>query len=210
MSCQVLSKNSITDKEYLELMIKHHNVAIRINELALFSSDNDYILDYARRSKAREEDEMLFMQTSLRTMPNIQSNTACGCERDVPSSPLDHSYPDLFKCHQCNEADFNTPPNPKVDLNMTGVNGTCSNTFALKQTDMISDSDFVKQMISYHNTAVELSKLLIRSTKEPRLFVLAQTIIADQQKEMFELNYLQNNLYNWKNMIPKSFQCNNK
>jgi uncharacterized protein (DUF305 family) len=205
MSCQVLSKDSITDKEYLELMIKHRNVAIRMDELVLFSSDNDYILDYARRSKARQEDEMLFMQTSLRTMPNIQSNTSCGCDRDVPSTPLDHAYPDLFDCHQCNEADFSSPPNPKVELNM---NGSCSNTFALKPSDMISDSDYVKHMVSHNNTAVELSKLLLRSTKEPRLFVLAQTVIADQQKEMFELNYLQNNLYNWKNMIPKSFQCN--
>jgi uncharacterized protein (DUF305 family) len=178
MSCQVLSKNSIDDKEYLEMMIKHHKVAIRLNEMALYSYNNDYILDYARRSKAREEDEVVFMETSLRTLPNIQSNKSCGCERNIVSTPFDHAYPGLFNCLKCNDADFAQPANPKVNLNMSNQDGHCSNTFSLNPADRISDSDYVKHMVSHHNSAVELSKLMVRSTKEPRLFVLAQTIIA--------------------------------
>jgi uncharacterized protein (DUF305 family) len=204
MSCQVLSKNSIDDKEYLEMMIKHHKVAIRLNEMALYSSDNDYILDYARRSKARQEDKIVFMETSLKTLPNIQGNNSCGCERDIIDTPFEYAYPGLFNSLKCNDKDFMEPAKPKLDLNMNNQDGYCSNTFSLNPVDRISDNDYVKHMVSHHNSAVQLSKLLVRSTKEPRLFVLAQTIISDQNKEMFELNYLQNNIYNWKNMIPQS------
>ena len=54
-------------------------------------------------------------------------------------------------------------------------------------------------MVSHHKSGLYLAKLLLKSTKEPRLLLLAQTIILDQEKEMFLLNNLYSCIkYNWR------------
>jgi hypothetical protein len=57
-------------------------------------------------------------------------------------------------------------------------------------------------MISHHNTALELSKLVIVSTKNSQILALAQIINLDQSKEIFELYFLEKSLNNyWRNFI---------
>ena len=50
------------------------------------------------------------------------------------------------------------------------------------------DSEYVAHMISHHNTALELSELIIVSTKNSQILTLEQLIILDQSKEIFELD----------------------
>jgi uncharacterized protein (DUF305 family) len=59
-------------------------------------------------------------------------------------------------------------------------------------------------MISHHNTALELSKLIIESTKNNQILALAETINLEQSKEIFELYFLEKSLNNhWRNsFIP--------
>lgn len=52
----------------------------------------------------------------------------------------------------------------------------------------MTDSEYVTHMISHHNTALELSELIIVSTKNSQILTLAQLIILDQSKEIFELD----------------------
>lgn len=203
MSCQVLSKNKISNKEFLELMIRHHMNTIRMCELALLSSNNDYILNYARKIKGRQEDELFIMNRSLVSMPNIQNDTSCGCERSVVADSLEFTYPKIFAEVKCNESDFAIMKPINTETISYNIHGKCNNI--IKTNEKISDCDFVDNMFMHLKSAVELATILIRSTKEPRLFVLAQTIIADETKEMFELTFLKNNLYNWKKMIPNKF-----
>ena len=62
-----------------------------------------------------------------------------------------------------------------------------------------SEKEYVDHMVAHHKSGVDLAKLLLKSTKEPRLLLLAQTIILDQEKEMFQLNFLYNCIkYNWR------------
>lgn len=203
MSCNILSNNKISNKDFLETMIKHHNVAIKMNNLLLMTSSNDYLLDYARRNKARQEDEIIIMKRSLNTLPNIQNYTSASNERDLLSNGLNVGYSDLYADVKCENSDFIEPSKLEVILSSVNEHGVCVNNAISKEN--ISDSEYVDHMISHHNSAVALSKLLIKSTNEPRLFVLAQTIVADQQKDMFELAFLKNNLYNWKTVIPQKF-----
>jgi len=57
-------------------------------------------------------------------------------------------------------------------------------------------------MISHHNTALELSKLIIVSTQNSQILTLAQTINLEQSKEIFELYFLEKSLDNyWKNNL---------
>lgn len=215
MSCKALSNDKISNKDFLEMMIKHNNVSIRLSNTVLQSSDNDFILDYARRIKDRHSDQSHFMSKLLKSlpaaqmMPNAQMNISWGFERYIPASNLDVSCPSVFgKVAACNDSDFDdvSPYAPGNTLTMETKEG-CVNNIVPKET--IADCDYVTHMFSHHNSAIMLAKLLLKSTKEPRMFVLGQTIVEDQNKEMFELNYLKNNLYNWKNMIPQTF-CDDK
>jgi len=204
MSCQVLSKPKITNKEYLELMIKHHKVAIRLSELALFHSNNDFILDFARKNKSKFEDENVFMEKLLHSLPNPQNEAVCGCSRSVFSSNLQSTYPNLFKdVLACRDSDFE-PNKIRVKAYTYNDHVVCHNN--ILSIDFISDCDYVSHMFAHCKSAIELSLLLLKSTKEPKLFVIAQTIISDKNKDMFALNYLKNNLYNWKSIIPQNFE----
>jgi hypothetical protein len=203
MSCTVLSKDTISNKEFLELMIRHHTNTIRMCDLALLSSNNDYILNYARKIKGRQEDELFIMNRSLLSMPNIQNDTSCGCDRNTAANSLQFSYPKIFANTECIESDFAVSKPLDTEVVSYNVHGMCNNI--IKVNENISDCDFVDNMFMHLKSAVELAQLLLQSTKEPRLFVLAQTIIADENKEMFELTFLKNNLYNWKKLIPTKF-----
>ena len=171
--------------------------------LALSSSNNDYILNYARKIKGRQEDELFIMNRSLVSMPNIQNDTSCGCERSITSDTLEFTYPKIFAVTKCNESNFDVAKPIDSQVISYNINGMCNNIVKVNET--ISDCNFVDNMFMHLKSAVELARILLRSTKEPRLFVLAQTIIADEMKEMFELTFLKNNLYNWKKLIPNKF-----
>jgi len=75
-------------------------------------------------------------------------------------------YPNVFKNLTCDESHFNFHPHK------------------------MSDSMYIKHMISHHNTALELSKLIIKSTTNQQILVLAQIISLDQTKEIFYLSTL--------------------
>ena len=63
----------------------------------------------------------------------------------------------------------------------------------------LTEKEYVDHMVAHHKSGLDLAKLLLKSTKEPRLLLLAQTIILDQEKEMFQLNFLYNCIkYNWR------------
>jgi uncharacterized protein (DUF305 family) len=204
MSCSVLSKDKISNKEYLELMIKHHINTVRMCDIVSFTSNNDFILDYARRIKSNQNNEIFFMKKFFNFLPNIQNDDpSCGCERNVLGSEISNAYPGIFDGSYCNESDFATLPPLNQIINSENVSGMCNNN--VKINEKMSDCEFVDKMFLHFKSAIELSKLLIKSTKEPRLFALAQTIITNEEKDMFEITFLKNNLYNWKNLIPNKF-----
>jgi uncharacterized protein (DUF305 family) len=85
------------------------------------------------------------------------------------------NYPIVFQNLKCGESHFKF--NHHDNHNMT-------------------DSEYVTHMIAHHNTALELSNLIIVSTKNSQILALAQLIILDQSKEFFELFFLEKSLNN--------------
>ncbi len=203
MSCAILNQPSISNRNYIELLIRHHKVAIKLSETVLFSSDNDFILDYARRIKAKYSDENVYLEKLLLSLPNAQNQSHCGCNRSPIYTNLEATYPGIFNNVRCVDSDFNDVPKLEIQCSSKNMGGVCHNTVIT--LEKITDCEYVTNMFSHMKSSVDLSKLLLKSTNEPKLFVIAQTIIADAPKEMFKLNYLKNNLYNWKDMIPQNF-----
>jgi uncharacterized protein (DUF305 family) len=82
-------------------------------------------------------------------------------------------YPIIFQNLDCDESHFNMDQHLNHNMN---------------------DLQYVKHMISQHNTALELSKLIIVSTKNSQILAIAQIIKLEQTKEMFELYFLEKSL----------------
>ena len=63
MSCNILNKKVINDKEFLETMIAHHQAAISMSEIISKSSNNDIILTIARNIIFNQNKEIFLMKT---------------------------------------------------------------------------------------------------------------------------------------------------
>lgn len=204
MSCDILSKDSISDKEFLELMTRHHNVAIKMSKIIQMNSQDDYILHYARKVIYNQTMEVNLMEILLISLPNIQNDKFCIQERNLISGRINELYPGIFSNAKCDNSHFEDIGNTPVQLNeMTHYQVLSENVkmnHHMNDNHLLTNKDYVDHMISHHQSGLDLSKLVLKSTQEPRIFMLAQNIILDQEKEMFELSHLLNCAkYSWRN-----------
>lgn len=206
MSCKILSKDSISDKEFLELMIKHHNVAIKMSQLIQMNSSDDYILNYARRVIYNQSMEVNLMERLLKSLPNVQNEKSCNCGNSLISTKVDELYPGIFSNAKCDNTHFenfgNTPLQMTMDSDYELLPSKQIEGFVqvnLDENHKLTDKEYVDHMVAHHKSGVELAKLVLKTTKEPKILVLAQNIVLDQEKEMFELVYLYNCIkYTWR------------
>ena len=159
---------------FLKTMILHHQAAIDMSKLINKSSTNDEILAIARNIIFNQTNEIYFMKKFyIETKYSIN-------EKNTTNKPLKNifqsEYSSIFKKLNCNESHFNF------------------------NHHNMSDSQYVKHMISHHDTALKLSKLAIISTQNSRILVLAHNINLNQSKEIFELYFLEKSLkHHWRN-----------
>jgi uncharacterized protein (DUF305 family) len=204
MSCKVLTKDKISDREFLELMINHHNVAVKMSKIIQMNSQDDFILDYSRKVIYNQVEEVILMERFLKYVPNIQTDKSCNCGNTLISANLEKSYPGIFSNAKCNDSHFEDLGNQPLQLRMESNYETIGNVNNQNHNKMnhnlkLTEKEYVDHMVAHHKSGVDLAKLLLKSTKEPRLLSLAQTIILDQEKEMFQLNFLYNCIkYNWR------------
>jgi uncharacterized protein (DUF305 family) len=204
MSCKLILKDKISDKEFLELMIKHHNVAVKMSKLIQMKSQDDFILDYARKVIYNQGEEVILMERFLKSIPNIQTEKSCKNDHKLISAEIEKSYPGIFSNAKCDDSHFEDVGNEPLQLRMESEYETIGNVNNVNHNKVnhnvnLTEKEYVDHMVAHHKSGVELAKLLLKSTKEPRLLLLAQTIILDQEKEMFQLNYLYSCLkYNWR------------
>lgn len=196
MSCDILFKENITDKEFLEFMIRHHNVAIKMSQLIQMNSQDDYIQHYARKVIYNQSLEVKLMEKLLESLPNVQNEKSCRQDRSLISGRIDELYPGIFSNAKCDNSHFedigNTPVQLKEMTHHKVLSEDVKMNHHINDNHLLTDKDYVDHMISHHQSGLDLSKLVLKSTQEPRIFMLAQNIILDQEKEMFELSHLLN------------------
>ena len=181
MSCNILKNKTLNDKDFLKSMIIHHQAAVDMSKIINKSSSNDTILDFARNIIFKQSNEIYFMKTLYIETPDSINET--NTKNKVLRNTFKSEYPFVFENLKCDESHFN---------------------FNHHTNHHMDDLQYVKHMISHHNTALELSKLIIESTKNPQILALAQTINLDQSKVIFELYFLEKSLNtHWRNsFIP--------
>jgi uncharacterized protein (DUF305 family) len=71
-------------------------------------------------------------------------------------------------------------------------------------TDKLSDIEYLEHMIPHHQVAIDMSKRLLLYTNHSYLMDFCRKLIIDQQSEIYMMNDLLKNTYNYKSELLKS------
>ena len=174
--------DNLTDLEYLEHMIPHHQVAIDISLLLQKITKNPTMQKILRVLIWTQRYEINLMKQMLKNRPgNISSG-----------KKLNHKYTptisDLIHPNEVNISDTYCDPhffNPEEHMKH------------LKHMKLDNEM-YIKHMIPHHQVAIDMSKKLLKNTKNDFMIHLAYRIIRSQSNEIVLLSDLlkkNNNFY---------------
>ena len=170
-----ICRGYLTDKEYLEHMIPHHQVAVDISILLQKKTKNPEMQHILRKIIWVQNYEIQLMRVMAKSLP----------ENDMSTSKID-----MRRSYTITIGDL-TKPN-KVGLTKT----YCDPHFFDPKKHMehmthmmkLDDKMYIKHMIPHHQVAVDMSKVLLKNTKNDFMIYLANRIIRSQNAEIILLN----------------------
>ena len=68
-------------------------------------------------------------------------------------------------------------------------------------TDKLTDLEYLEHMIPHHQVAIDMSKRLLLHTNHSYLMEFCRKLIIDQQGEIYTMNNLLKNEYNYKSEL---------
>ena len=181
--------DKLTDIEYLEHMIPHHQVAIDMSNMLIPHSTDPIMLHLCRdiiRKQGYEIWEMELMKSKL------------------PVS--------IFSSQDSHKEDFITKMDLHEPISSKAKDGPCNPLFFKPNDHMqhmaemnITDKIYLEHMIPHHQVAVDMSRRLLLHTNHSYLLDFCRKLILDQQGEIFYMNSLLKNSYKYNSELL-SFQ----
>jgi len=169
-----ICRGYLTDNEYLEHMIPHHQVAVDISILLQKKTKNPEMQDILRKIIWTQKYEIQLMRDMVKNLPeNDMSTSEIDMERNYTITVGDLSKPNkvgLTKTY-CDPHFFNPKKHMEHMKHMK-----------------LDDKMYIKHMIPHHQVAVDMSKVLLKNTKNDFMIYLANRIIRSQQGELILLN----------------------
>ena len=163
----------LTDTQFLEYMIAHHQVAVNMAKQVLRTSQNQYILELARKMVWQQGYEITMMHAMLGRLPQPFSRLAI----------LGHYNTSLLSFYK----GLNMEPVKCYDDMFTGSSN--------EHLPHIGDWEFLAHMISHHELGLAMSRAqLNRSDSSQSTFMLSllYDIIHDQEQELDRMRGLAN------------------
>ena len=176
----------LTDIEYLEHMIPHHQVAIDMSNLLIPSTKNPIMLHLCRditRKQSYEIWEMTMMKKNI--SDTVFSNSETWIFDQKPTK-LEIYEPIMSKSKEgdCNPLFFKPDDHSKHMESME-----------------VNDRSYLEHMIPHHQVAIDMSKRLLLHTNHSYLLDFCKKLIIDQQGEIYYMNNLLNNTYNYESEL---------
>ena len=163
--------DNLTDIEYLEHMIPHHQVAVDISIMLQKKTKSAKMQKILRELIRIQTYEIQMMKMMKKKFPEKVSE-------DINNNKYIKTGSDFMK------------PN-KLGLTQT----YCDPHFFDPEEHMkhmqhmkLDDKIYLEHMIPHHQVAVDMSKILIKNTKNDFMLSLAYNIIKSQQEEIIMLN----------------------
>ena len=168
----------LTDSEYIDHMITHHEVAVYMSESHLHNTTNPIILDILRNVIRSQKYEINLMKDS-KIINN--TNDKFNDEMSIKNIKMDYSY-------RYTQGDFTKPNTPY--LSDAFCDPAFFNMSHGKNLHNMTDAMYIEHMIPHHQVAVDMSKKKIKTTNNDFIIDLAYKIIHNQQLEITNLYYL--------------------
>ena len=164
-------RTNLTDIEYLEHMIPHHQVAIDISILLEKKSKWPKMKQLLRKLIWVQRYEIGLMKEVLNKFPNNLTNGE-KMRRTYISVISDYMKPNKLGMTNtyCDPQFFNPEEHMKHMQHMR-----------------LDDNMYIHHMIPHHQVAVDMSKKLLKNTKNDFMIYLAYRIIQSQQEEIILL-----------------------
>lgn len=173
-----ICNKQLTDTEYINHMITHHEVAVYMSETNLHNTKNPIILDILRNVIRLQNYEINLMKDSI-IINNI--NEELNDEMSNKNIKMDNSY-------RFTQGEFTKPNTPYLS------NTFCDPSFFdmshTKNLHNMTDAMYIQHMIPHHQVAVDMSKKILKTTNNDFIIDLAHKIIRSQQLEISKLYYL--------------------
>lgn len=167
-------RQELTDDKFINHMITHHEVAVSISENHLHTK-NPIILDILIQLIRLQKYEINLMKDSK----IINKNHVFNDEMSDKNSKMDTSF-------RYTQGDFMKPNTPGLS------NTFCDPSFFKMNHKNVhmTDEMYIQHMIPHHQVAVDMSKIILKTTKNDFIIDLAYKIIHNQQAEISKLDYL--------------------
>ena len=183
-------KDYLSDNEYLEHMIPHHQVAIDMSKELIKVTKNPIMIDFCRKIIWQQEYEIQMMSSVMNKLPNkfnqFERNKLKNYQKDLMNysdkTKLNLYYPKLSKSldYHCDPNFFDPDAHHKHMESME-----------------LTDKSYLEHMIPHHQVAVDMSNRLLKYTKNIHMIDLATTIIREQQFEILKMNEMLKYMESW-------------
>ena len=185
--------DTLTEKEYLEHMIPHHQVAIDMSDLLIIKSKNPIMVHMCRDITRKQSYEIWEMEMMMKNLSETMFSDDKWTVEDIRTK-LDRFNPIMSQAKEgpCNPLFFK--PNDHS---------------AHMATMDITDTSYLEHMIPHHQVAIDMSKRLLLHTNHSYLLDFCRKLIIDQQGEIYTMNNLLKNTYNYKSELLSSDKAQN-
>tara|TARA_B110000003_G_scaffold109756_1_gene112350 strand:+ start:74 stop:682 length:609 start_codon:yes stop_codon:yes gene_type:complete len=188
----------LSDLEYLEHMVPHHQVAVDMSNMLIPHITNPTILHLCRNIIRKQEYEITEMNT---------------IKKNIGNTIFDSKKP-LF--NKNNKNNYNkTKLSLYEPIKSKDKDGECDPLF-FKPNDhakhmehmKITIRSYLEHMIPHHQVAVDMSKRLLLHTNHSYLIDFCRKLILDQQYEILSMNDLLDNTYIHESELLKNHSFN--
>ena len=172
--------DKLTDIQYLEHMIPHHQVAVDMSDMLIPHTNNPTMLNLCREIKRIQKYEIWEMEKMKKKLADTMStNNKFRVDKDNAKTKLDVWDPKMSKSKDgdCNPLFFKPNDHSKHMEHMK-----------------ITDKSYLEHMIPHHQVAIDMSNMLIPNTKNPHMLHLCRDIIRKQGYEIWEMEQMKNKL----------------
>ena len=177
--------DKLTDLEYLEHMIPHHQVAIDMSNLLIPKIRDPVILHLCRNIIRKQEYEIWEMTlVKKRMIQSAVSNEPFYNQKTTTCLQIHNPCETKSKDGDCNPLFFKPDDHMKHMEHME-----------------VNEKSYLEHMIPHHQVAVDMSKRLLMHSNNSYLVDFCKKLIIDQQYEIFMMNNMLKNKYNYKSLI---------
>ena len=169
-----ICRGKLSDHEYIQNMIPHHQVAIDISIKMQKKTKSPVMHEILRKLIWMQKYEIKLMNLALKKLP-----------ADMTSSKI------IFRKYVPTISDNIKPNNLGLTNTYCDPNFFDPNSHMTVIRDMkLTEEMYIKHMIPHHQVAVDMSKVLLKNTTNDFMIYLAYRIIRSQQGEVIMLDNL--------------------